>query len=295
MSETEAWRISMHGGHCREFSAHGLSTLPEMLERATDLGLAVYGVSNHAPVSDAKFLYEDELAAGLDVRGRFAQFEAYARASEEAVRAYAGRLEVLRGFEAEVVPSDSYAADMRSLRERFGFDYVVGSVHWVDEAPIDVSRRLFDEAVGRRGGLEAFLVRYYELVCEMIEAIQPEVVGHFDLPRLFSDGSSAHDSPRVRAAIDRALEAAAAQSALLEVNTAAYRKGLDEPFPRAEVVRRAVELGVALTLSDDSHHVDQVGSGLERAREFLRANGVRMIGSLGRDADGRIVRRSITL
>ncbi len=41
---------------------------------------------------------------------------------------------------------------MQELRERYGFEYVVGSVHWVDEIPIDFSRELFDEAVTRCGG-----------------------------------------------------------------------------------------------------------------------------------------------
>jgi histidinol-phosphatase (PHP family) len=295
MTEIEPWRVSMHGGHSSEFSAHGSSTLEELLERAIERGLATYGVSNHALAADARFLYDDEVEAGLDLRARFAQFEAYAAASEEAARAYSGRLEVLRGFEAEVVPSASYAADMRRLRGQFGFEYVVGSVHWVDETPIDVSEALFNESVARRGGLEPFLVRYYELVCEMIEAIQPEVVAHLDLPRLFSEGAPAHDSRAVWAAIDRVLRATAAQGALLEVNTAAYRKGLHEPYPRSEIVKRAAELGVEFTFSDDSHHVNHVGAGLDEARKFLIANGVEAVGSLGRDAGGSIFRRAASL
>ena len=38
------------------------------------------------------------------------------------------------------------AAEMRELRAGYGFEYVVGSVHHVDEVPIDVSQELFDEA-----------------------------------------------------------------------------------------------------------------------------------------------------
>lgn len=295
MAATEPWRVSMHGAHSSEFSAHGLSTLTGMLERAIACGLTTYGLSNHAPIADARFLYDDEVQVGLDLRARFAQFEAYAAMSEQMVRAYMGRLQVLRGFEAEVVPTKSYAADMRGLRDHFGFDYVVGSVHWVDETPIDLSQGLFDKSVAQCGSLEAFLVRYYDLVTEMLEEIHPEVVGHFDLPRLFSEFSDEHHLPKVRAAIDRALRVAATEGALLEVNTAAYRKGLSEPFPRASTVTRALELGVQLTFSDDSHHVDHVGSGLDRAREFLLANGVRAIGSLGRDPDGAVVRRTIPL
>ena len=224
-----------------------------------------------------------------------AQFQAYAVASANAVRDYAGRLEVLRGFEAEVVPAATYVEDARRLRERFDFDYIVGSVHWVDECPIDVSPNLFRQAVDRAGGLTALLVRYYRLLAEMVEALRPELVGHFDLPRLFSAREPAHSQPSVRVAREDALAAVARRGALLEVNTAGYRKGLGGPYPDRDVMSHAKALGVHFTLSDDSHHVDHVGAGLEEARECLLSEGVRTIVSLGRASDGSIERREISL
>ena len=294
-AQGRAWRVSMHGGHSSEGTAHGRSTLTELLDAAVERGMVTYGVSNHVPTSEARFLYDDEIEAGLDLEGRRAQLEVYARVSAEAVERYAGRLEVLRGFEAEVVPAASYVADMLGLRERYGFEYVVGSVHWVDERPIDVSQELFDEAVGECGGLERFLVRYYEQVAEMVEGLQPEVIGHFDLPRLFSEGDLSHEARAVRAAAGEALEVAAAAGSLLEVNTSGFRKGLRGPYASPWVVERARDLGMALTFSDDSHHVDHVGADLERTRAYLLAAKVRSIGSLGRASDGGLERREIAL
>jgi histidinol-phosphatase (PHP family) len=285
----------MHGGHSSEFTTHGGSTLPELIEAAIDRGLVTYGLTNHVVTSEARFLYEDEVAAGLDGRSRAAQFEAYAQASATAVREYADRIELLRGFEAEVVPSASYIADMRALRERYGFEYIVGSVHWVDEAPIDVSQELFDEAAERAGGLEGLLVRYYDRVAEMVDGLHPEVVGHFDLPRLMSEGDPAHEASGPRAAANRALDVISEAGSLVEVNTAGYRKGLRGPYPAPWVVQRASELGIAMTFSDDSHHVDHVAANLEMARAYLLAFKVSTIGSLGRAGDGSIERREIPL
>jgi len=290
-----AWRVSMHGGHSSEYSNHGSSTLPEILETAVQRGMVTYGVSNHVPASEARFLLPDEVEAGFDLESRFAQFEAYATASAEAVEAFAGRLEVLRGFEAEIVPSASYVAEMQGLRERFGFEYVVGSVHWVNEIPIDFSQELFDEAIATCGDLEGLLVRYYEHVAEMVEGLRPEVIGHFDLPRLLSEGDPAHESQAARAAADAALRVVAETGALLEVNTSGFRKGLRGPYTAPWVVERARELGIALTFSDDSHHVDHVAADLERARAYLLAFKVTSIGSLGRASDGRLERREIPL
>jgi histidinol-phosphatase (PHP family) len=129
----------------------------------------------------------------------------------------------------------------------------------------------------------------------MTEAIRPEVVGHFDLPRLFSNGHPVHGDPSVRAAQDEALTVIAEADALLEVNTSGYRKGLEGPYPEAGVIRRALELGVPFTLSDDSHHVDHVGAHLEETREYLLGAGVRSIACLGRASDGALEPREIVL
>ena len=285
----------MHGGHSSEFTTHGGSTLPELIETAIDRGLVTYGLTNHVVTSEARFLYEDELAAGLDLEIRAVQFQAYAEAAAAAVPEYADRIELLRGFEAEVVPSASYIADMQGLRERYGFEYIVGSVHWVDEVPIDMSQELFDGAVERCGGLEQLLVRYYEHVAEMADGLRPEVVGHFDLPRLMSEGAPAHEATAPRAAAAEALRVIAEAESLIEVNTAGYRKGLRGPYPAPWVVEQARDLGIPLTFSDDSHHIDHVAANLEQARAYLLAFKVGTIGSLGRASDGSIERREIPL
>lgn len=294
LDEQLPWRISLHGGHSREFSAHASSSLTELIETAIQRGITTYGITDHAPISGARFLYHDELEAGLDLPARFAQFDAYAEASREAVDVFAGRIELLRGFEAEVVPTATYVTDMQQLRQRHGFDYIVGSVHWVNELPIDLSPEAFEDAVTRLGGLESLLVRYYRQLAEMVEQLRPEVIGHFDLPRLYSADHDAHTAASVRAAIDHALHVTAEVGSLIELNTAAYRKGLADPYPAPPIVGRASELGIAFTFGDDSHHVDHVAANLERAREYLLAHHVDSVGTLRREA-GSVIRTEVPL
>ncbi len=224
-----------------------------------------------------------------------AQFEGFAAASAEAVHDYADRIEVLRGLEAEVVPASSYVVETQRLRARFQLDYVVGSVHWVDDHPIDVSRDLFDRAVAHAGGLAPLLVRYYRALAEMVDALRPEVVGHFDLPRLFSQGEPAHTDAGVLAARRDALAVIAQRGALVEVNTAGIRKDLGGAYPASDVVIEGRDLGVAFTLSDDSHHVDDVGLGLDEARAHLLAAGVRSVWRLRRSEHGTIERLEVPL
>lgn len=193
------------------------------------------------------------------------------------------------------MPASAYVLDTQRLRARFRLDYVVGSVHWVDDRPIDVSASLFAEAVAHAGSLSGLLVRYYRALAEMVDGLRPEVVGHFDLPRLFSQAHVSHEDSTVRAARRDALAVVGQRGALLEVNTAGIRKGLGGPYPAAAVLAEGRDLRVAFTLSDDSHHVDHVGAGLDEARRHLMDAGVITVWRLRRSEHGSIERVEVPL
>ena len=304
----EAWRVSLHGGHSGEFCDHAEGTLREMLTAAVEAGYHTFGVSEHAPRSEARFLYEKELALGWDVAKITADFDRYLHVLPALVEEFADRLIVLRGFEAEAVPAGNYVRQMRGHRERLlsdgrpAFDYFVGSVHYVAEIPIDGTPENWRLAAEACGGPEALAVRYYETVAEMIVALRPDVIGHLDLIKLNAAASGlpafALDSPPIRRAAEGALEAAFAVNALLDLNTAGWRKGLGEPYPAPWLVQRAQERGILFCFGDDSHRPGQVGGGIAAGRDYLLRCDVREIGILTREGDrgrGPVVRRRIAL
>ena len=288
------WRVSLHGGHSGEFCEHASDTLREVLEAAVTAGISTFGVTEHAPRSLARFLYRSERAKGYTTERLAREFEAYARTSRNLLREFRGRLEVVRGFEAEVVPSSGYADEMGAIRERHGFDYMVGSVHHVAEISIDESADHYKMAVAACGGLEPFFERYYSLVSRMIEDLRPEVVGHLDLPKLHAPAGANLATLRIRRAAERAVESARRRNCILDLNTAAWRKGLPEPYPSPWLVRLASQAGVPFCFGDDSHGVDQVGFGIDRARRYLIENGIDSITCLTR-RNGSVERRRISL
>ncbi|HZP79993.1 MAG TPA: histidinol-phosphatase [Chthonomonadaceae bacterium] len=298
------WMVSLHGGHSGEFCDHADGTLEEILEAAVAAGYRTFGVSEHVPRSQARFLYSEERQRGWDVAKITADFARYAAALPALVEAFADRLTVLRGFEAEVVPTAEYVSLMRGYREQMlpdgspAFDYFVGSVHYVDEIQIDGRIEQYRQAVEACGGPESLAVRYYETVVEMVEALRPDVVGHLDLIkknlRDAGFGPKALETPRVHAAVERALEAVRAQDALLDLNTAGWRKGLGEPYPGPELVQKAARMGIAFCFGDDSHRTTDVGQGVAEARDYLRRLHVSTIEYLTREGDA-IVRRQVSL
>ncbi|MDP7484980.1 MAG: histidinol-phosphatase [Dehalococcoidia bacterium] len=288
------WKISLHGGHSGDFCEHGHDTLRVMLDAAVEYGYSTFGVTAHAPANGKKFLYEEEKTAGLTYVELERTFSSYVQTVNELATEFAGRLEVLRGAEVEVVPEASFAANAIKLKKTYSLDYLVGSVHWVDEMPFDTSQEDFDKAVANRGGLEPFLLRYYELLGEMIEQVKPEIVGHFDLPRLYSDGASEHETAGVNRAINDALQKAKTAGCILDLNVSALPKGLSSPYPAPWIVKQAMELGVPFSFGDDSHSSAQVGANIKGGRHYLIDQGVETITTLTHE-NSRLVKKQIPL
>lgn len=289
------WTVSLHGGHSSDYCDHGDNTLREILDAAVAAEYRTFGITEHAPRDEPRFLYPEEVKRGWDVAKVQRDFAAYAEATQSFVEEYAGRLNILRGFEAEVVPWDRYVDITLGLRERFRFDYMVGSVHWIDDRITDYSQESFDEVLGTYPSLEALAVRYYERVAEMIRALHPEVAGHIDAIRKYARPHGSVDTPAIRDAADGALEAIRDAGTIIDVNTSAYRRGFDTPYPAPWLLERAVHrFGIGVCFGDDSHGVAQVGAGILEARDYLLEHGVAELTMLARSEAG-VVRANVSL
>ena len=246
----QPWKVSLHGGHSGKFCEHAEGELRHVLEAAVTAGYHTFGVSEHAPRSEERFLYVTEREKGYDISRLHTEFETYAQEISHLSEEFADRLVVLRGFEAEVIPTVGYRKKMLDIRHRFDFDYMVGAVHYVEETSIDSSKTDFETMLARSGGLERVAIKYYETVTEMVEALRPEVVGHLDLIRRHAGLGAKLATPAIRKVAGVALEAVRAHGCILDLNTAGYRKGLGSPYPAPWLVRQAHDMGIGFCFGD---------------------------------------------
>lgn len=275
--------FSFHGCHSAAFCRHAASPLADMVVRAAELGFSTLGVSEHAPRYRSCDLFADE--HGLTPADLAAMFDAYHREARRLQREYAGRLPILVGFEAETMPPGAWADHMTALRDDGRFDYVVGSVHnlgdtWIDYKP-DITAALAE----RMGGLTAMHKAYFAGVEDMVTTLRPQVVGHIDLIRKF-DGPTPAFAADVRPLIDRALEAVQAVGAALDVNAAPARKGFGPVYPLPDILRRARQMNIRVTLGDDSHAAADVGVGLDACLKAIVAAGYERVSYLVRSGGG---------
>jgi histidinol-phosphatase (PHP family) len=108
-----------------------------------------------------------------------------------------------------------------------------------------------------------------------MQAIRPEVVGHFDLIRLHD---AHYQQTLVRTEVwDRVLrnlEWMAKAGAVLDVNARALLKGQTEPYVCAPILDAAARLGVGVAYGDDAHGVADVGCGFARVAVLLAGRGM---------------------
>jgi len=283
--------FSFHGGHSGAWCRHAQGSLRDVLEVACVRGFTTFGLSEHAPRDFDEDLFPDEQdLTPADLQEMFLGYAAEARSLRGEL---ADRLEVFVGFEAEWIRPERDAERMRAIFSEGGFDYFVGSVHHVDGTIIDESAARSESVARRLGGRVELERAYFDAVAAMVEALRPPVVGHLDLVRKFRGGDVAFGEA-VAPALGRALEAVAGAGALLEINAAPARKRTGPVYPQPALLERAREMGIGVTLGDDSHGPADVGVGLQASVEAAARAGYRAIACLAR-RDGAVVAEAVPL
>ena len=264
--------VSIHGGHSGHYCNHAKDSLEEVIQAYIEKGFAWVGITEHMPPAADRFLYPEERRAGLDacqMKERFGRYMAEARCLQ---KKYADRLQIFVGFETEAHSGAMVLA--RTLREAHRPDYVLGGVHHVDDIPFDYSREDYARAVQTAGGIESLYCRYFDLQHELIQTVQPEVVAHFDLIRIFDEAYPRRwQVPDIARRIRRNLELIRRMDLILDYNVAALRKGADEPYLSAPILDQALALGIAVVPSDDSHGVGMAGAYIGEGIAILQARG----------------------
>jgi histidinol-phosphatase (PHP family) len=264
-------RISYHGGHSSELCVHAQppDTKADLVRAYAQAGFTHVGIVEHLQAPEDRFLYPDEIAAGFTAEKlteRLRHFYLHGR-RQLLETEDAARINLAIGIETEYY-GENPALWLSDAIAEFRPDFIVASVHHVNNIPIDYSLQQTKLAVESCGSVEELAKAYYAAVETQVEILAtitrvPVIVGHLDLPKLFCPEFGRTD-PALDAA-SKAIAAAARFGYAFEVNSRAYKKGLVEPYPAAEILKLIREKGGSITLGDDAHCVADVGLNLDRA------------------------------
>ncbi|KAG9003829.1 histidinolphosphatase [Tulasnella sp. JGI-2019a] len=303
-----------HHSHSGQFCAHAKGNLEAVAMEAIRQRFTIYGLSEHVPRYRVKDLYPEEKSLGLS--HLFTAFEDYVREAHRLKDLLANRITLLVGLETELVASLDLPG-LRTLLEKHegNIDYIVGSVHHVNEWPIDFDEATWKKAVlsfdiedpshihiadhvsgFSRHQLTPYLTEYFEAQLEVMQEFHPEVIGHFDLCRLYIPALRLDDPiyEGVWDLVQRNVDYAIQYGACFELSAAAFRKGWNTGYPGREVLELIISKRGKLVLSDDSHGPHAVGLNYHLLFDYINLVGVRDLWYLERcrerNAGGRRTR-----
>ncbi len=264
--------VSVHGGHSGQFCHHATDMLEEIIELYIEKGFPWVGITEHAPGISLELLYPDQKAAGLTPEFLLERFDRYMKECRRLQEKYRDRIEIFAAMESETY--SGYREFMPYLIETFRPDYVVGSVHFVDDMGFDYSREQYDQTAAAVGGKDELYCRYFDLQYEMIELLQPSVVGHFDLVRIFDpDYKTRIEKTKIMERIKRNLALIKELDLIMDFNLRSLLKGADEPYISRVILEMAAKMEIAVVPGDDSHGLANIGVNMDQGIAILAKMG----------------------
>ncbi len=241
-------RVDLHNHTTR--CNHATGTVDEYVERAIELGIDIYGFSEHAPMD-----------FDLEYRLPFDEVEAYFSDIQRVKEKYKNKIQILLGYEVDWLKGhmDSHVLNAK-------VDYLIGSVHFIDKWGFDNPEFL---SGWKEKDVDEIWQAYFEAIEAMANSGKFDIVGHFDLIKVFKF----MPKKDVRLLSKNALQAIKKANMVLEINTSGLRKPTAEIYPSATLLQEAYTLDIPITFSSDAHAVNQVGADYDKATALAKEVG----------------------
>jgi histidinol-phosphatase (PHP family) len=264
--------ISLHGGHSGEFCCHANDKLEEIICAYIQRGFKTVGITEHMPPASPKLVYPDEIKRGLTIQDLHERFARYTKEVNRLKTAYKSDIQIYLGMETETY--SGFIPHIKQLIHKFKPDYIVGSVHHVNDIGFDYSKKEYERALFHCGSHEKLYLSYFDLQYEMIKALRPFVVGHFDLIRIHDENFEHHIStPLIQKRIDRNLFLIKELGLVMDYNLRPLARGEKAPYLCPPILKRIKDLGITVVPGDDSHGKDQAGKHIKEAVKVLKKMG----------------------
>ena len=270
----------IHAGTGKDHLKHGIDDLEEVVIKAIEMNHPSITFIVHTPRLTG-FRYEAERNTSIKfIRGDAAYFR-YGKDIASLKEKYSDKIQIIHGIELEWLGTGlGLQWNKSKIFQADGIDFIIGSIHFSREKiAYDGSTDETDKLIKARGSVEDLWAGYLEEMMEMVDSSYKtiDVVGHIDLPKLYVGSpecfNNLNDSDEIAAVRMRLLlEKISEYNLALDVNMAGLVKGCGI-YPNINILKRARELNIPVTIGTDSHHLKDMGNNYDRALSYLREAG----------------------
>lgn len=238
--------------------------IPLMLRAAVDAGLDAVGFTDHCSLSET--WREERLLWNRN-------FDRTYERRREALAIAERRYDVRTYDAVEMDYEPGLERRIESFLDCAGFDYAIGSVHYVDGRQVFAFESFEDADPEER---RAFVDAYYDAVVSLVDSELFAVVAHVDLvenhPDLHGLTTEEHRQRVVKACLN--------SRTIPEINAGRIgAKGSLDTFHPTETLRdRLLDHGVAVTVGTDAHAPGDFEERVPRLERLLSEHGVDPVG-----------------
>ncbi|RPI24056.1 MAG: histidinol-phosphatase HisJ family protein [Acidobacteria bacterium] len=165
------------------------------------------------------------------------------------------------GLEVDYFPGQ--ADIVKGLLGPYPFDYLIGSVHFVDGFAVDESAEDWEKLTEKE--VNEVSREYWRRIAAMARTGIFHLAGHLDLPKKFSF----RPSQDLRQEIGAALDAIAGAGMTIELNTSGWGKPCRECYPSEPILAQAINRNIPIVVTADAHRKADLTQYYDRAFELL--------------------------
>ncbi len=263
----------MYNYHTHSHYDDGKEPLEAYVLAAIEKGLTTLGFSAHVPLpfKNAWSLPKEKLP----------EYLAEAKRLKEQ---YKQLLNIYVGMEMDYLPG--HTDDFRKMKEEWGLDYCIGSVHLVMKPGSRDSKDIWFIDGPREGYLKGIreifngdarlaATAYYDQQTEMVSTQKPDIIGHMDKVNMHNQGELFDpDENWHQRAIDRLLDAIKDSGTIVEVNTRGIYTGKTSTYyPDIPIIKKCRDRNIPLMVNTDAHHPSQLDSHFQEATQLVEKLG----------------------
>lgn len=243
--------------HVHSVFSDGRDTPRDIVVSAIEKGVKTLGFSDHSYTE-----FDERYCIQRDKQAE------YIRTINELKSEFSDKIKILCATEQ----------DFYSTAPTSGYDYVIGSVHYVlidgEYIPVDETANILKQAADKyfSGDILSLCEAYFENVGKVYEKTKCDIVGHFDLITKFNEQEQLFDEndPRYIRAYRKAVDKIITDCKVFEINTGAISRGYrTTPYPSENIRRYIRQKGGKFILSSDSHQKETLCFEFNKFRNLL--------------------------
>lgn len=228
--------------HNHTLWSDGYATVAQMVEAALSAGVEELGISDHFALQPQGKPVSWSMKAE--------QLDTYAAdvLSPEHIQTVAtrnGNMNIRLGLEVDWFPS-MHEKIARHL-QRLPLDYVIGSVHYIDDFRVDYGPAEW-EKLSEKERWQIGL-KYWQLVKSMAESGLYDIAAHLDLYKKFGMCPDVSDTDEAHAALDALAQA----GMVVEINTSGWQKVCKDAYPSLSILQKCKRRNIPVMIGSDAH------------------------------------------